>query len=79
MNDRNARGLEIGEDMPNVRLDELDVVGRRERAHPRIEQLHDLRARVDLGPQVAAHHFGQLVHEAMKQLGLAVHMRLVRA
>ncbi len=56
--------------------DELLVVGRRERADPRVEQLHDVGARTRLRRDVRGEAVGELVHQRAPHAGLAVHERL---
>ena len=63
------------EDRADVRQDVRLVVGRPEHAHPAIEELDDLDAGVDLGAEVPHDHLGQLPHQRMPGLGLAVHER----
>ena len=71
--DRGHAGvLQALEDGAHVGQDELAVVGRGERAHPRVEDLHRLHARLHLREQVVAHHLGQQGGEAMPGLGLFV-------
>ena len=61
--------LHMGED-PRL------VVAPAQRAHPGVEELEDVDAGGDLGPQVADGHLGELLHQLLPQLGLTVHQRL---
>ena len=76
MDDRHAERLEVAEDVRHVRHHVLAIVVGGERSDPRIEELHRLRARFDLGAQIAAHHLGELAHEIVPGGGLAVHEAL---
>ena len=59
-----------------MRLDELAVVVAARAPDPRIEELHRLRARLDLGPQVVADDVGELADQRVPGPGLAVHEAL---
>jgi hypothetical protein len=59
VNHQHTGGLDVTQDVSHVRLDELDVVGRRQCAYPGIEQLDGLRSGLHLGSQVAPHDFGE--------------------
>ncbi len=67
-----AKGIE---DARGVRLDELAVVARAERADPGVEHLHGLDAGFDLRGEVVAHHRRELLAEAVPRGGVAVHER----
>ena len=68
-----------GEDPRRPRRDELVVVGRRERADPRVEELHDVgagpRLRRDVRRRSSRASFSS---SARQTVGLAVHQRLRR-
>ena len=72
MNDRHACLAHVAEDVRDVRRDVLRVVGLREIADPRVEELHALRARRDLREQVAPHDLGELPHEGVPRVRLGV-------
>ena len=61
------------EDVPHVRLDVLDVVLGREVPDPRVEELHRLRPRLDLRPQVPPHDLRQLLHQRVEVGRRSVH------
>ena len=61
------------EDARRVRLHELLVVGRRERADPGVEELDHVRARAHLAADVARERVGQLLHQRVPGLRLGVH------
>ena len=64
---------DVGEDVPHVGLHVLDVVGGREVAHPRVEELHGVGPGRDLRAEVAAHDLAELLHERAPGVGLAEH------
>ena len=66
------------EDPLHVWLDERGVVGRPEPADPAVEDLDDVRTRLDLGPEIGDDHRGQPLHQVVPGGGLAVHERLRR-
>ncbi len=68
--------VEPVEDAPGVRQDELAVVRRAQRSHPRVEQLHDVGARLDLRHEVLGRGVGQQPAELVPRLRVAVHQRL---
>jgi hypothetical protein len=72
----NRRHVERREDARRVRRDELGVVGDRERAHPGVEELHDVCAGICLRSHVRSERVGELVTERMPHLRLLVHQRL---
>ena len=76
MHHGDAAGAHRVEDPPRVGQRELAVVARRERAHPRVEDLHGLGSRLDLGEQVIGDDGGEGVREPVPRLGLAVHQGL---
>ena len=65
-----------GEDPRRVRLHELDVVGRRERADPGVEELDHVGAGPHLAADVARERVGELLHQRVPQLRLGVHQPL---
>src|SRR5262249_44577449 len=66
-------GLDVAQNVTHVRLHVLSVIGGRESADPRVEELNGLRAGLDLRTQVSAHHLGDLAHEQLPREGLAPH------
>ena len=63
VNDRRFRrvAFHLTHDPGRVRLDETNVIPRREAADPRVEKLHDVGPRVDLGAEVRADRLGKPV------------------
>ena len=59
-----------------MRQDELAIVGRRERAHPGVEELHGLRAGGDLAVQVVGGDLGEARHEGVPGRRLRAHEAL---
>ena len=73
------RGTRAGQRLEHrsaVRQHELLVVGQRQRAGPRVEQLDRRGAGLDLHLQELAGDVGQPAEQRVPQLGLAVHERL---
>ena len=64
------------EDRLRVRQDELAIVRRVQRAHPRIEHHDRIDARFDLRDEIVADDVGHRVAELMPRLRLPVHQRL---
>ena len=65
-----------GEDPLDVGEHPALVVAPAQRSDPGVEELEDVDSRPDLGAQVAHGHLGELLHQLVPQLGLAVHQRL---
>src|SRR6266508_2968579 len=59
-----------------VRGDELAVVVRGESTDPGVEELDDVRARVDLRREVGDERLRKLVHEAVPDFGTSIHAGL---
>ena len=59
-----------------VRQHVLRVVGRRQRAHPRVEELHGLRPRGDLPVEVVGRHVGEPGEEGVPRRALLAHEAL---
>ena len=70
--------VEGGQDAPRVRRHELVVVGRREHAHPRVEQLDHIGSRRDFRLHIGGKRVRQPRHERVPDVRLAVHQRLDR-
>ena len=73
---RHAQVGHRGQDRGRVRLDEVDVVARGQRARPRVEELHRRGAVLDLQPQERAGDPGQLRQQVVPQRRVAVHQGL---
>src|SRR5690606_6752637 len=74
-----ARDAELtggGEDTGRVGHDVVDVVDRRQRPGPGVEELDGRGAGVDLDLEVGRGDLGDLAHQRVPQLGLGVHHRL---
>ena len=67
------RAVDRGEDARRVRLHELLVVRRRERADPRVEELDHVRAGAHLAADVARERVGELLHQRVPRRRLGVH------
>src|SRR5438128_6510813 len=67
------RCLDGPENPRGIRRNELLVVGRRERADPRVEHLDHVGARTHLAVDVPRELIGELLHQRVPHGGLAVH------
>jgi hypothetical protein len=70
------RHREVLQHASDPRLHGARVVARRERPHPRVEELDRLNAGLDLREQVRTRDGRERVHERRPRLGFVVHQRL---
>jgi len=75
MNRRRSGGTQSLEDGRDVRLHRAPIVCGGQRAHPAVEQLDNLGARLDLGSQVGEDEAAQPTHQRIPELRFSQHHR----